>query len=114
MRLIIKIDNISDKSPPPAPKEEMPYLPNLLGPAGILPRSLIGSPPMMATGLTNPAFINQLQQIQRLHAQNSRLIGKLYNLINSLAIIYYRGSISKHVTKRCKIRSSTSTFSNCR
>ena len=30
---------------------------------------------MLGSGITNPAFINQLQQIQRLHAQNSRLIG---------------------------------------
>ena len=56
-------------------------IPNLLNPAllaGAGPRGL-ALPNLMATPnpLSNPALVNQLQQIQRLHAQNSRLIGKL-------------------------------------
>ena len=53
-------------------------IPNLLnhnallgGPRALLP-NLMGNP----NPLTNPALVNQIQQIQRLHAQNSRLIGK--------------------------------------
>lgn len=55
------------------------FLPGLLGQHG-LPRhpGLPLPPPPQAgfvTGL-NPALMSQLQQIQRLHAENSRLIGK--------------------------------------
>ena len=57
-------------------------IPNLLNPALLAgaggPRGL-ALPNLMATPnpLSNPALVNQIQQIQRLHAQNSRLIGKL-------------------------------------
>lgn len=55
-------------------------IPNLLNPAllaGAGPRGL-ALPNLMGTPnpLSNPALVNQIQQIQRLHAQNSRLIGK--------------------------------------
>lgn len=54
------------------------FLPGLLGQHG-LPRHPGLPPPPPPAGFVpglNPALMSQLQQIQRLHAENSRLIGK--------------------------------------
>ena len=76
-------------------------IPNLLNPAllaGAGPRGL-ALPNLMATPnpLSNPALVNQLQQIQRLHAQNSRLIGKSGHLGSSRVIRTERWSRLKLV-----------------
>ena len=64
---------------PPAPPTEHSVFPNLLNPA-LLPRlnsALMAGFNPLNPGVPNPAVLNQLQHLQRLHSQNQRLIGKL-------------------------------------
>ena len=132
--LHFQADNGSEKSVQGKTQEEI-FLPNLLTPGGVFPRGFIGAPPMLGSGLTNPAFISQLQQIQRLHAQNSRLIGMLsrhYSLsfMDFYRVLFPKGDIFKNFhrkfdknfrwpnneydIKRRKIWSTPAAFSCCR